>query len=249
VEESAYIGGIIVGLGYLVAGARIFRLSLLTRKNPERLLAAALSLWSLSYACFQLPLIINDESAFRPFYVAGRFLTDAGSIASAFFLRLVFHPDSRFATALVASITISLVLGVAGSAWVGDWESIYPLRNPYWWLEWMAIVVSVAWMGIEGFHHYGMSKLRRKLGLCDALACNRYLLWGLTGAVWTIYEFVYVIQQTEFDATGSYSGSLDSVASTLELIPIACIWLVFFPPTIYQRWIERFDSDPRVAET
>jgi hypothetical protein len=59
---------------------------------------------------------------------------------------------------------------------------------------------------------------------------------------------VYVIQQIEFDATGSFSGSLDAITSTLELIPIVCIWLIFLPPPVYQRWIERSDSGPRVAE-
>jgi hypothetical protein len=89
----------------------------------------------------------------------------------------------------------------------------------------------VAWIGIEGFHHYGNAKLRHHLGLCDAIACNRYLLWGFTGVGWAIYEAIYALQQIEFEVTGSYSAWMDAVASNLELIPIACIWLIFFPPT------------------
>jgi len=109
-------------------------------------------------------------------------------------------------------------------------------------------VVSVVWIGVEGYRHFGMARLRRQHGLCDALVCNRYLLWGLTGAFWTIYELTYVIQQIEFDRTGSFSGFLDAVTSALEFVPIACIWLVFFPPSFYQRWIDRFDRHPVVAE-
>ncbi len=247
-EESAYIGGICVGIGYLVASARLFRLSLRTHKAPERLLSATLLLWGLSYACSQIPLVLNEESAFRPFYVTGRLLTDAGTIGSALFLRLVFRPNSLFANALVAGIAIGLLVGAGGSAWVGDWESIYPLRNPWWWIEWTAVVVSVAWIAIEGFHSHGMAKLRHKLGICDRMTCHRYLLWGLAGAIWMIYELVYAIQQIEFDVTGSYSASLDALASTLELIPIALIWLVFFPPATYRRWIERSDAKSRVSE-
>jgi hypothetical protein len=77
---------------------------------------------------------------------------------------------------------------------------------------------------------------------------NRFLLWGLTGAFWTAYELAYSIQQIEFDATGSFSATMDLTVSALELIPIVCIWLVFFPPSIYRRWIERSDPDPEVAE-
>jgi hypothetical protein len=247
VEGNAYIGGVIVGLGYLIAGARLCRLSLRSREAPERLFSAALLLWGLAYVCWQLPLAINDEFLFRPLFIAGRFFTDAGTIVSLFFIRLVFRPDSGLATALVTCITAGLVLGVAGSGWVGDWEAIHPLRNPWWWLEWAAVTVSVAWLGIEGFHQYRMAKLRHQFGLCDAMASNRFLLWGLTGAVWMAYELGYPIQQIEFDAIGSYSASLDAIVSLTELIPITCIWLIFFPPTIYRRWVERSDLHSKVA--
>jgi hypothetical protein len=108
--------------------------------------------------------------------------------------------------------------------------------------------VSVAWIGVEGFHRYRISKLRRQFGLCDAMTGNRFLLWGLTGAFWMIYELAYPIQQIEFEVTGVFSASMDAIVSATELIPIACIWLVFFPPSIYQRWISRSDPHPKVAE-
>ena len=103
--DNAYIGGVVVGLGYLIAGTRLFRLALQTRQIPERLFSATLLLWGLAYVCWQLPLAIGDESLFRPLFIAGRFLTDAGTIVSLFFIRLVFRPNSGFATALVAVVT------------------------------------------------------------------------------------------------------------------------------------------------
>jgi len=247
-EDSSYIGGIVVGVGYAVAGVRLYRLSLRTHENPERLLAATFALWGASYVCWQTPIVLADDSLLTPLYTAGRFLTDLGTVMSVLFLRVVFRPKSRLAGALVASVTALLVLGFAGSAQVGDFAGLYPLENPWWWLEWMGVLLSVAWMGIEGFHHYAMAMRRRRHGLCDALVCNRYLLWGLTGAVWTIYEFAYAAQQIEFNEIGAFSGLLDAVGSTLELVPIAFIWLVFFPPTTYQRWLDRSDRRPKAAE-
>lgn len=237
-EESAYIGGALVGLAYLIAGARLCRLGLRTHKAPEQLLSLAFLLWGLAYVGWQTPLALRDESLFQPLYIAARFLTDTGTIASLFFMRLVFRPDSGFAAALVAGMIACLLLGVAGSWWVGDLAALYPLRNPWWWLEWVAVTVSVAWIGVEGFHQFGMAKLRRELGICDAMTVNRFLLWGLTGAIWMAYELAYPIQQIEFDAMGSFSASLDAIVSILEFIPIALIWLVFFPPASYRRWIE-----------
>jgi hypothetical protein len=248
-ETSAYIGGVIVCVGYLVAGARLWRLSVKTRQKPERLLSMAFLLWGLAYVGWQLPLILSDESLLTPLYFAARVLTDAGTVVSALFLRLVFRPNSGIAGVFVAIVAVSAFLGVAGSAWVGDWGALYPLRNLWWWLEWAAVIVSVAWIGIEGFHHYGKAKLRHHLGLCDAMVCNRYLLWGFTGLVWAIYESVYALQQIEFEFTGSYSASMDAVASALELIPITCIWLIFFPPDAYRRWIARSNlHSPNTAD-
>jgi hypothetical protein len=247
--DNAYIGGVIVCFGYLIAGVRLYRLSLRTQKAPERLLSVSLLLWGLAYVCWQLPLIISAEYLFRSLYILGRLLTDAGTITSLFFMRIVFRPNSGFANVLVASITAGLVLGFAGSGWVGDWEAIYPLRNPWWWVEWAAVTVSVAWIGVEGFHQYKMAKLRRQFGLSDAMTANRFLLWGLTGAFWIGYELIYPIQQIEFDATGAFSASLDAIVSAVEFIPIVCIWLVFFPPNIYRRWIERSDPHPEVFES
>ena len=247
-EESAYIGGSVVGVAYLVAGVRLLQLSARTRETPEQLLAATLLLWGLAYVCWQTPLVLEDESLFSRLYVGGRILTDAGTITFALFLRLVFRGQSHIALWLVAMIASGLTLGVAGSIWVGDPEAMYPLSNPWWWLEWLAVVVAMGWMGVEGLHHYGMSQQRRRLGLCDRLTCNRYLLWGVTGVLWVIYEFSHVAQQAEFEATHAYSASLDAVVSILEIIPIGLIWLVFFPPTVYKRWIDGADSPIEAAK-
>jgi hypothetical protein len=163
-EASAYIGGVIVCLGYLIAGVRLWRLSLKTQQKPERLLSVALLLWGLAYVGWQIPLILSDESLLTPLYFSARILTDAGTVVSALFLRLVFRPNSGIAGVFVTVIAASVILGVTGSAWVGDWAALYPLKNLWWWLEWAAVIVSMAWIGIEGFHHYGKARLRHQGG-------------------------------------------------------------------------------------
>ena len=61
---------------------------------------------------------------------AGRVTEDIGSVTFALFLQVVFRNQERWATWLVGGVAVSLMVGVGGSFWVGDWEGIDPLGNP-----------------------------------------------------------------------------------------------------------------------
>jgi hypothetical protein len=75
------------------------------------------------------------------------------------------------------------------------------------------------------------------LGLCDPLVCNRYLIWGITGIVWTAYSWILLYQTVEFEANGFWSIAVDRTNGVVEATGVALIWLIFFPPRFYQRWI------------
>jgi hypothetical protein len=234
VEENAYIGGVIAGLAYLVAGIRLYALSLRTREVPERLLAA-----SFFYFFTQLPIVLDDESMVRSFSSMGYALSNTAYVPFALFLQRVFRGRERWALRLVVAIAISQIIGLGSSVVVGDWAGAKPLSNLWWWVDWTGHWVTVAWMGIEGFVQYVKARQRRRLDLCDPLVCNRYLLWGLTGATWVIYEIALLAQLAEFEITGTWSASMDALTGALESGAIALVWCVFFPPRIYQRWIDR----------
>jgi hypothetical protein len=228
---------VIAGLAYLIAGFRLYRLSVRTGEAPERLLGATFLVWSLSYLCWQLPIALETGSLAMPLLFAGRISEDIGSVTFALFLRVVFRNQERWATWLVVAVAVGMMVGIGGSLWVGDWEGTRPLSNPWWWLEIVGIVAVFAWTGIEGFIQHHKARQRLRLGLCDPTVCNRYLLWGLTGVVWTVYQFAAIVQQIEYEATQVWSASMDSVTGGLDLAAIALIWLVFFPPRFYQRWV------------
>jgi hypothetical protein len=247
-EGTAYIGGAIAGLFYLIAGIRLVRLSIKTGEAPERLLGVTFLVWSLSYLAWQLPIALaNDWMALQLFF-AGRVLEDVGTITFALFLRLVFRNQERWASWLVVGVAVCAIVGVIGSASVGDWEALRPLSNPWWWLETVAFPITVVWMGAEGFHHYRMARQRLRLGLCEPLICNRYLLWGLTGVSWTVYQFAMIAQQVGYERTQVWSSSADAAIGAVEFGAIALISLVFFPPAFYRRWIERVSPAAEAAE-
>jgi hypothetical protein len=93
-------------------------------------------------------------------------------------------------------------------------------------------------MGVEGLTHYSSARKRRKIGLCPPLTCHHFLLWGLAGALWAILEIVVVVQDFVYLSAGDWSGVLGIVNGLLEIVPIGMMWLVFFPPAGYRRWIE-----------
>ena len=247
--ESAFLGGVFAGLVYLIAGVHLIRLSLQSQKAPELLLGTSLFLWGLSYVCWQIPIATANQPLTQPLFFAGRVFTHAGTIFFAYFIWIVFCDQARWARYLVYTIAICLFAGVAGSISVGDWEGIRPLSNRWWWLDWTAGVVATSWVGVEGFIQYPKARQRMRLGLCDPLVCNRYLLWGIVGVVWTVYSGVLLHQTAEFETYQVWSITMDRANGVVEAIGVTLVWLIFFPPRFYQRWVCGADPQLKAAES
>jgi hypothetical protein len=93
-------------------------------------------------------------------------------------------------------------------------------------------------MAAEGFAQYFKARRRLKLGLCERMACHRFLLWGIAGALWVILEVILTAGDFALALTGQRSSLLDFGVALFEAVPVAVIWLVFFPPEFYCRWVE-----------
>ena len=239
--DIVYLGGnAIAWMAYLYVGARLYRLSRRTGQLPEFLIAAAFLFWVLSYLFYDIPYAIVrlDELIPAVCSYASLVALALGSVVFAFFIRAVFRPDARWAMGLVAAIAVSVVAGVAGLAWIGDWEGINPLANPWYWLEFFGAVAPTTWMGAEGFAQYFKARRRLKLGLCEPMACNRFLLWGLAGSLWVVLEAVLTANDLALALTGQWSELLTLVNALFEVAPVVVIWLIFFPPEFYCRWVE-----------
>jgi hypothetical protein len=130
-----------------------------------------------------------------------------------------------------------LVVGTVGSSWGGDPEGVEPLTNVWWWLEWIGTIAPSIWIGAEGLHHFGTSRPRVRLGLCEPIVGHRYLLWGIAGIFWALLDLVTVSHYVEFWATGSWSATWDIFIGFCEIAALAMIWLAYFAPAVYQRKI------------
>jgi hypothetical protein len=236
-EESAYLGGVLAGLVSFIAGVRLIHLSLRSQKSPEFLLGMTLFLWGLAYACWQIPVATANQPLTQPLFFAGRVLTCGATIFFASFARIVFRSRARWAKALVFAIAISVFAGVAGSFTVGDSEGVRPLSDPWWWADWAAALVAISWVGVEGFINHLNARQRVRLGSCDPLVCNRYLLWGITGIVWAVFYGMVALQHIEFETQEIWSTAMDRANGAVDIAGVALVWLICFPPRFYRRWI------------
>lgn len=246
-EDSGYLVGVLAGISCFIAGTRLIRLSWRSQKSPELLLGSSLLLWGLAYVCWQIPIEM-DNPLTQPLFFAARIFTDAATIVFAIFIWIAFRSRARWAKTLVFAIAIGVFTGIAGSIAVGDWGGIQPISNPWWWADWAAGLVALSWVGVEGFIHYRNARPRVRLGLCDPLVCNRYLLWGITGIVWTAVWGALVFEYIEFETQQVWSSTMDRVAGTLDITGVVLVLLISFPPRFYQRWITGASPAPEPEE-
>jgi hypothetical protein len=238
-DAIPYIQEFSAGFVYLVVGIRLYQLSRRTNRFPERLLSLSFVLWGANYFLYDVPYLVLEESTAVPFYFAARLALDLGTFLFAIFIWKVFRSQDRWGGWLVAGLGACLLAGIGGSVWVGDWEGMLPIGNPWFWPAWLANTAPYAWMAAEGSHHHRRALQRQRLGLCDALACERFRLWGIAGAVWFLLQSIVVFQYVEYETTRQWGGFTGSFVGFFEVVPAAVVWFVFYPPAFYRVWVDR----------
>jgi hypothetical protein len=237
-EGGAYIGSAAAGLVYFVLAARLVPLGIRNRSAAEWLLGLAFLIWALSYALWVIAIALPGQPVLESqLLIASRLATNLGGVSFVFFPLLAFRRGSTWAKWLSASCAICLIIGSVGSIWVGDPEGIEPLSNVWWWFDWIGEIAPAIWIGVEGLHHYGTTRPRVRLGLCEPIVAHRFLLWGIAGVFWTLLDFVIVGQYIEFWATHTWSATLDKFVGFCEIAALAMVWLAYFAPAAYQRKI------------
>lgn len=234
--DGAWIGQLIAAIFYLIVGARLARRASQTGERPERLLSNLFFFTAISYALYLVPLIVAIEALWTPFNFAGRVSYIPAPIFAALFTRDVFRRQSRFSTGMIYATSALLVVGVGGSAVVGDWEG-FSVGNPFFWFEWVGYTIPFGWAGLEAFSQYRSSLRRQRLGLCERIVCNRLLLWASFGAVQVVVSLVLLRMYADFETNHAFSALLDGLSGALELVSIALIGLVFFPPRFYRKLV------------
>jgi hypothetical protein len=240
-EDAAYyLSEGIITAAFLCAAARLLHRSFRTHAAPERLLGASFLLWGLSYLLYDIPAALGvEELVLAPFANASRLSWQTGTAIMALFVKQTFRKSDPRATWGVVGVAALLITGGMGSVWVGDYGGDYPLSNPWWWLEWVGSVIPMVWISMEASVYYRKIRQHRWLGEGDALLSNRMGLWCMVGVCWVVVECVSATQYIIYELTLRWLIPLSITLAVLELSGVAMIWLVFYPPAVYRRWINR----------
>jgi len=238
VEENAYIGELLAGFFYLLAGIRLLRLASRTGEAPERILGGMFLCTGISFLVYQLSVVIENEAFWTPCNFAGRVLYLPAAFLLAVFTWRVFRPTSRWALALVCACGVLLVGGVTGSVLVGDWEG-FSVSSRWFWLEWLGYTLPFGWAAAESLIQCARARRRLRLGFSDPLVCNRLLLWGMFGTAQVVTSLGTLGQYAAYERASVFTIGWDLMLGAFEILSVGLIWLVFFPPARYRAWVEK----------
>lgn len=238
------MGVILFILASGIVGARLLLLYRRLKQPPELFLGLAYLLaGTLGWAVLLVGTLTTSpgqhvSEKYQAFSVV---MGDLGTFCFYLFVWYVFRRDSAVAKALLALAALALVVSLAADTFVRGVTYGPPPGTVSTIAGSIARAFVFPWMAWEALGSYSAFRRRARVGLGNPLVQNRLLLWGLsalatfgisgtaTALYWTASDVAdAVVKQNR--ATGLY-GALGAVSALL-------LWLAFFPPERYQRFIE-----------
>jgi hypothetical protein len=235
-EAGAYIISITAGAFYLIAACRLLQLSRKAGERPELMLGINLATTGQWYLLYNAPYFFG-LAALPPLIGQGvEWIYAMGVIPYLLFIRSAFRPGTSWATALVIFATFCLIAGaIASSLGSGFSNSI---DDPGYLVEWIGYTIPSFWICCEGFASHAAAQKRVRMGLCDAIVANRYLLFACFGLFQTAACAADLLW-AHGNSTGAASTALATgLLSGTECASVTALWLAFFPPLFYRRWID-----------
>ena len=164
------------------------------------------------------------------------------------FTQLTFRASSPVARSIVAGLTMLMSVSVVALG-ASEGFGVRVLNGPAYWVHFAARVACWAWVAFESLRYWGRQRRRLALGLADPVVSNRFLLWGLWGALIAVLSFSDPVARLwYFSLAGTTTQWLPEVGRPIiaATVPIACalnaaaialMVLTFFPVPAYRRWI------------
>jgi len=225
----------------LVGGGRLLLLARRTRRLPELTLGAGLFL--LGGVDYLLNLTARSEALLSD---GGRALAmiaavhcgAIGILSIAVFTARVFRPGSRAVAPLVVAAAFGLAAcGVAQGVSTG-YGVVAAREDPAFFIRIFNVIQAaiLAWTASEAFRYGRLLRRRVGLGLEEPEVMDRVRLWSRAAA---IASGIYLLYAAGEALGGDLLASpiWNPVLAGLGFGSAACLWLAFFPPPAYVRWI------------
>ena len=228
-----------------IVGVHLLLLARRTGQLPELLVGLGFSLIGLlGYPLAMISGFGRGEvsGVNLPMWAAGMMIMNAGLTCLYAFTARVFRSGQAWAWVAVAVLTAGNV--GAGS---GSWQALAaapPDALSYHVTAFWSAVGQItsglgfAWIGLESWLQFAMSRKRRALGLADAVVTNRFLLFVLF-AVSAMGMNVSNSLALAAGVSAVESVPVQASMAILGLAASACMYLAFVPAPFYRRWVER----------
>jgi hypothetical protein len=224
----------------LIVGGRVLKMGIASRAAPELLLGATLLFDGLEWLFWLIGVYtpLADTPLGGWFVIGCRTGIFVSMSFQLQFVRRVFRPDSSWARIFTTIVTLTIATGLFVGTYLGD-EMGFASGRIWIWLELGGAVTTLLWCALEAGSHYLKMRRRIPLGLADPVVANRVLLWSCYGAANAVSQATYMMAIAIAGAEGVYPYVLDGIMSTATSIGSILIWLAFFPPLAYLRFLSR----------
>jgi hypothetical protein len=239
-EAVAAVGGGSFVLVSLAVGLRLLLVWWRTRELPEFALGFGLfAMGGVGYplmvaAVHGFGLSVPVREGLLALQIA---LNVVGITAVAVFTRRVFRPAAPAAKAAVAAVGLALLsLAVWQAVSPGLWAFITDRAGP-WNASAVVVIGALAWSGLESLVYFAKLRRRVRLGLADPVVTQRFGFWGVSILMAAGISLAgHLLEHAGVQTVGSVVGAL--VVGPPGLVMSAALWMAFFPPAAYVRWVQ-----------
>jgi len=237
-QALSAVGLVVFWIATTSIGVRLLRLWLKTRLVPE--LTIGMSYFASGTLGWTL-VLVGSSPAFRfsPVGLAlrtmGVFCMSLGSLALAAGTWRVFRPEMRALAVPLALLAAVLIADFVRNALLRGTPFVRA-DDPWYWPGALGRSLPIWWSTYETFRYHALLRRRLRLGLIEPVLLNKLFLWGVSGACGTSMA-ILAVAGTVFDFDYRHAQSTLMIYGVLGAIGAAAIWLAFFPPERYVKYV------------